>query len=328
MSTTNESCRVLSVALAPRVAGFAGAVGGIMLSHANRFVSLRVNELDDEIEKLLQDVVQICGADKARLYMMDPESNCLSVAREATVTPGDDSDPAPETISEPDWFFKQAIQCGVLYLCEDDEQIPEEDRPAVKRALEALGATCFLGTPVYYEGEPRGLVGISRESEGELWSLDHLDALEQTSEIIRHVWLRKIAQAHEPIRQEALEEAEDRWKSFLSHSPDTITVLDSEGRIMEINRTRLIPKQDILGKPIYHFLATDDHEPTRERLVKVFEEHESVIYETQAEQPDGSLQWVCHRLSPLLKDHTVVNALLVSTDVTKEKLEGAKGSVS
>ncbi|MED5463151.1 MAG: PAS domain S-box protein [Myxococcota bacterium] len=320
MSTANETCRVLSVALAPRVTGFAGAVGGIMLSHANRFVSLRVNELDDEIEKLLQDLAQICGADNARLYMMDPESNCLTIAREASV---DSGEPAPETISEPDWFFKQAIQCGVLYLCEDDAQIAEEDRPAVKRALEVLGAHCFLGTPVYYEGQPRGLVGISRKEPGELWSLDHLDAVEQTAEIIRHVWLRKIAQAHEPIRQEALEEAEDRWKSFLSHSPDTITVLDIEGRIMEINRTRLIPKQDILGKPIFHFLATDDHEPTRERLVRVFEEHESVIYETQAEQPDGTLQWVCHRLSPLLKDHTVVNALLVSTDVTKEKLEAS-----
>ena len=67
MSTANETCRVLSVALAPRVTGFAGAVGGIMLSHANRFVSLRVNELDDEIEKLLQDLAQICGADNARL---------------------------------------------------------------------------------------------------------------------------------------------------------------------------------------------------------------------------------------------------------------------
>jgi len=314
-----RSCQNLSIILGSRHPGHAREISKILLGHANRFVSLPISQLDKETDRLLQNLLSISGAERVRLFLMDPELNRLFVAREAWDQSLSITSDTPELINEPNWFFTQARECGVVYLNTDDTWRSKEDQRQVQRCLTALEATCFLGVPVYYEKQPRGLLALSRSSSVTPWSLDDLEALQGAAEVIYHVWLRKISQAHEPIRQEALECATERWSSFLKFSPDTITLLDPEGRIADINRTLLLPKEELLGKPLSQFLPQEEHSAIESRLRQVFEGEESLIYESHMRTNDGGTQWFCNRLSPLFKNGEVVNALLISTDITYEK---------
>ena len=312
----NESCRNINAIFGPRAPGFALQIASVLQRHTLKFISHPIAKIDGQVDLLLRDTCKITSADSTRLYLIDPNLNQLSLAREATPAELEGKPPTGEPINEPNWFFDQAKECGVVYLNEEDNAPLESHR--VSRALKALNCRNFLGIPVYYDGEPRGLVTISR-NDTTVWTLDHLDALEQVAQILFHVWVRKIAQAHEPVEKETRELYVEQWKSFMEHSPDTIAVIDSEGHILDINRTSLVPKQEILGQPIFDFLPPADHAGTQVRLGVVFEDSQSVIYETQSQRDDGTIRWYCNRISPLFRNDNVVSALLVSTDITPSR---------
>lgn len=318
-SVSEQACQNLSILLGSRRPGLSRQISKMLLDHASRFVSLPIQQLDKETDRLLKHLLTLTGAERVRLFLMDPKLNRLFVAREAWDAGVESPSDTPELINEPNWFFNQARECGVVYLNTGDTWRPPEEQRQVQRCLTALEALCFLGVPVYYENQPRGLLGLSRSHETTPWSLDDLEALQGAAEVIYHVWLRKISQAHEPIRQEALECATERWRSFLEFSPDTITLLDPEGRIADINRTVWLTREDLLGKPISQFLPREEHATMAQRLTQVFENEESLIYESQIDTNGGGVQWFCNRLSPLVKNGEVINALLISTDITYDR---------
>ncbi len=313
-----DSCRNIKGLLASRSPGFALQIASVLQAHALHFISRPIAQIDSQVDLLLEDLCKITCAQTARLYLMNRSLNELSIARQGGCASMPASQPIGEPITEPNWFFDQAKVCGVVYLNEDEADQDPQEAYRVKRALDSLQCRNFLAVPVLYENEPRGLVSIARnDTKG--WTLDHLDALEQAAQVLFHVWLRKIAQAHEPVQRETRELYVERWKSFLEHSPDTIAVIDSEGRVSDINRTSLMPKREVLGQPLCNLLPSVEQAETQIRLAAVFEDHQSFVYETATKNEDGSIRWHCNRISPLFRNDEVVNALLVATDVTAQK---------
>ncbi len=118
----------------------------------------------------------------------------------------------------------------------------------------------------------------------------------------------------------ALRESEEKWRSLVQSAPDVILTVDSEGKILFLNRTvpPMTPKKAI-GTSVYRYVPSRHQHTLRESLKHVFQTGEPVTYELEGLGPHGRTSWYQSRLGPIKRARRVVAATLVATDITERK---------
>jgi len=116
---------------------------------------------------------------------------------------------------------------------------------------------------------------------------------------------------------EALQEAEEKWRSITENSPDLIMTLDPQGIIRFINRTLQLPKEEVIGTPIFNYLAEESRPIMRECLERVLRKGQPDACETEH---IGSPRRFENRVGPVLRSGRIVALTASSTDITDRKL--------
>ncbi len=120
----------------------------------------------------------------------------------------------------------------------------------------------------------------------------------------------------------ALRHSEEEWRSLVNNAPDHIIMIDKLQKIHFINRDMLgYPDETLLGQLLYKLHPKEEQERVKLLLDKVLLEGETLSYEATAHSTDGKTCWFMYRASPLHKDEEITGALIISTDITKRKLE-------
>jgi PAS domain S-box-containing protein len=120
--------------------------------------------------------------------------------------------------------------------------------------------------------------------------------------------------------EEALRESEEKWRSLVSNTPDTIINLDRNGTILFINHT--VPGYTVegtIGKTVYDFIPPEKHDITMKSIETVFKTGESVNFETSVIGPDNNLLWYSTRLGPIKEGEKIIGAAQISTNITERK---------
>jgi PAS domain S-box-containing protein len=108
--------------------------------------------------------------------------------------------------------------------------------------------------------------------------------------------------------------------AIVSYVPAFIIVVDRDGKIEFINRVlSQHDKQQVIGTDWLDYLPPSEHEQQRSRLERVMETGKSETYETSTPGPDGSRVWFSTQIGPIYDDGRVVNAVLLSQDITELK---------
>ena len=127
--------------------------------------------------------------------------------------------------------------------------------------------------------------------------------------VIRDITERKIA-------NDALKESEERWKSLIKNSPDTILTVDGDGKILFINR--IAPNQSLeefIGVSVYSFISPDQSEKYKQFLERTFKTGE--INANEFFGIDG--KWYISRFVPIMKDGQIEKVMIIATDITEQK---------
>jgi PAS domain S-box-containing protein len=186
--------------------------------------------------------------------------------------------------------------------------------PADQSRVKAIFADVVsTGRPVAYEVQVRRLDG------SRTWLRTHLGAIRRNG---RTESLIAVSEDIDQRRrdEEALQVAENQWRSLLENAPDVIVTLDRRGRILFTNRAQpgLAP-EELIGASALELVAPEDRERAAECLARVFETGAPERLEVRARGPEGRMAWYIGTIGPVRQDGEVQSAIVISKDITEAK---------
>ncbi|MCP4606565.1 MAG: PAS domain S-box protein, partial [Proteobacteria bacterium] len=123
----------------------------------------------------------------------------------------------------------------------------------------------------------------------------------------------------------ALRESEEKLRSILESSPDAITVIDTEGKIIECNPALMSmlgysAKEELIGTNGYDHISPKERERAAENVIKTITEGITRSVEYQILRTDGSELEVEASGSTILDaDGNVVSLVIITKDITERK---------
>jgi PAS domain S-box-containing protein len=120
--------------------------------------------------------------------------------------------------------------------------------------------------------------------------------------------------------EEELREKEKKWTSLTENTNDIIMIVDNKGELQYINITipPYTPKETV-GKSVYEYVPKEQHDTMRNSLTNVFKTGKPETYEVSSVIPKLGTLWFSTKVVPIKIEENVVNAILISTDITERK---------
>ncbi len=118
----------------------------------------------------------------------------------------------------------------------------------------------------------------------------------------------------------ALLESEAKWRSLTEHSPDHITLLDRNAKILFINHTVSgLSREQVIGKSFYDYALPEYRKITKACFQRVLKTGKPDKFESTYQHTDGTLQYFESDVGPVLQGGKIVGLTVSSRDVTDRK---------
>lgn len=113
---------------------------------------------------------------------------------------------------------------------------------------------------------------------------------------------------------------EEEWRSLVENIPDIVMTVDADGTILFINRTLPgLTVEKAIGTSVYDYTPREQRDALRKRLGRVFDSGQGHTFEMAGPGPFGRASWYFSRIGPIVRDGTVVAAVLITTDITEQR---------
>jgi len=144
--------------------------------------------------------------------------------------------------------------------------------------------------------------------------------LDPSVEILENFVSLAAAELRRKRAEEALLKSEEMMRTITENAADVIMKLDNDGMIQYTSRA--FPgykKEDVIGKNFCDWTATEYHPVMRQSLEDVFSKAISQTYQSKALGINHEIRWFLSRLSPVIVEDEVKNAVLILSDITDRK---------
>lgn len=112
-----------------------------------------------------------------------------------------------------------------------------------------------------------------------------------------------------------------RFRILWQHLPDVITEIDREGRILDVNHLfDGFTLEDVAGKSSVDFLPQDQAIRFTQSLEAAIRSHSPQSFDITLRDPQGRINYLHNQLIPLSLYRDLQSLLVISTDVTEQKL--------
>jgi PAS domain S-box-containing protein len=120
--------------------------------------------------------------------------------------------------------------------------------------------------------------------------------------------------------EEALREAEQKWRCLAENAPDVILTAKPDGTILYLNRS--VPPyttEEAIGTSVYDYVLSEHRDILRRAFEHVVQTGQPYSYELAGAGPGGHSSWYQSWVGPIKQDGQVVAVMLIATDVTERK---------
>lgn len=202
----------------------------------------------------------------------------------------------------PDEFLKQNLNWNALGHPDDRLNVVEAHTFALSNQLMVVEYRIF---------SKHGEVVWLRDYLQPIWD----EAEQRVTRIIgaiQDITSRKIAEA-------ALKESEARFRSLAENAPTVIVTVDSQHRVLWMNRPLTQPIGEAIGKDFHGLLPANARARFHRALKTVFSNGTPQRHEVDLTGPDSKIISYEVIIGPIRQDGLVSAAILVLTDITERK---------
>ncbi len=285
---------------------------------SSRFINLRFDEIDNEINKALAVVGGFVGADRSYVFQFRDDGKTMDNTHEWCA----------EGIA-PQIDNLQMLPLDSLLMIGDNlrkgerayiprlEDLPE-DQTLLKDHLQEQGVQSLLAVPMIFEGKTVGALGFDMVRKAENWPANITSLLTIVGEVFTSALQRKRT-------EEALRQSEERFRTLAASAPVAIMQSDPEGNCVYANRRWSemtgIPQGEAPGTPWYAVIHEDD----RDRLIELMENRPNPRAGFSAEfrhvTPGGKTTWVFGNITPMHNaSGDLIGYLGTASDITERRL--------
>lgn len=117
---------------------------------------------------------------------------------------------------------------------------------------------------------------------------------------------------------EKLKESENLFRNLFENSPDLVTLIDLDGKIIDVNRTASnLPKEDVIGTNVPDYLTPEQKMEFEKAIKKAVRSNQSQSYNSFTKNPDGTTNYWYNRVSPAILNGKIDRLIINSTDVSE-----------
>ncbi|MBW2488639.1 MAG: PAS domain S-box protein [Deltaproteobacteria bacterium] len=196
---------------------------------SSQFVNLYPAQIDDEIDRTLQQIGQFAEADRSYMFQFSDDQKSVSCTHEWCA---DQIEPTIARIQNApvdsfQWAMNRFFSGHMLTIPRVADLPPEAD--SLKEELVQQGIQSVLAVPMIIGGKVIGFIGLDSVREEKMW-------VEDTSSILKIVgYVFANALENKKTRQ-ALQESEERLRTVYETFPDPVTIIQAEdGRCIDVN---------------------------------------------------------------------------------------------
>lgn len=141
---------------------------------------------------------------------------------------------------------------------------------------------------------------------------------ERTAELTNANQRLKKSIEHSRRVTDELRRSEAKWRSVTETAVDILLFLDSDGKILDLNRKSKGRRgEQLVGRSIYELIPKSQHSRVREAIGKVIETGQTEATELVGLGRRGETRWFNARFGPVFVDDQVVGATLFANDISK-----------
>lgn len=119
---------------------------------------------------------------------------------------------------------------------------------------------------------------------------------------------------------DALREAEARWRTLIENSHQLIMTINRQGKIVLVNHTIPgIDDENLKGQTIFKFLPGDDLVEKQGRIEQLFSDRNPLAFEISITEKNGDIAWFSCNLSPVVDQSRVELAIFNALEITELK---------
>ena len=285
----------------------------LITSISTKFINLVPDEMDRGIDDALRAIGEFAGVDRTYLFQFLENGKTMDNTHEwcaIGIQPQIQSLKGIP-VEEFSWVTNRIKGGETVHIPRVVDLPPEAT--AEKEQFQSEGIESLVVVPPLSAGSVTGFLGFDSVREEKTWSEDVIALLRIVGEIIANALDRK-------WKQEALQEAEERWRSIADQSPDFILLLDPQGKILYINRTVTgLTREDVVITLAFGYLSEKDLHQVREIFRQVLHTAEPQTFDVEYKGNDNINRFIESRVGPVVRAGRVVALIVRATDVTEQK---------
>jgi PAS domain S-box-containing protein len=287
------------------------------------FANLSPNEVDREIDKWLQTLVEFLGVDRASFLQFGDDWTMLYRSHSYTVPGIEPLPPPPIGLKDQFPWISEQLRRGItVKWARIPDDMPEEAEKEKEYAAR-LGVKSELNIPVLMGGSVICAISFTSIVTYRDWP----DAMVARLRLVGEIF----AAAVERNRTEAaLHAKEQEFRAIVENAPDQIIRYDREFRRIYVNPAVItaydLPAEALIGKPVGSVIQdaglnvdADEVAQLRRHIASVFETGKSFEYEMSWPTPTGRKHYSVRLFPELDRDGSVINVLGIARDITERK---------
>jgi len=288
---------------------------GLISNLSAGFVSISSDEIENQINKCLEQITEFFAADRCTLGLFSENGTQLKRTFEYHV---EGVEPGPVALSKDQlpWYISQLVQ-GKLVVINRLEDLPIEAE-AERRLCLAKSMKSFVSIPMVIGQKTLGSCALVAMRAERVWPDDLVQRMRLIAEVLAGALARKRF-------EESLRESEARLSLAAISAEAGLWVLEiASGHIWTTEKTRELygfaPDQELNFEGFIQIVNPEDRAGVRRSVERAVQMRGDFREEYRIIHPDGTIRWMAARGRPYFNQAGEPERLMgVSIDISERK---------
>jgi PAS domain S-box-containing protein len=288
---------------------------GLISDLSAGFVNIPSNEIENQINKGLEQITEFFAADRCTLGLFSEDGTLLTRAFEYN---REGVEPAPVSLSKDQlpWYMAQLAQ-GKMVVVNRLEDLPD-DAEAERRLCRAKSMKSIFSVPMVMGQKTMGSCALVAVRAERIWPEELVHRMRLVAEVLAGALARKRF-------EESLRESEARLNLAATSAEAGLWVLEiATGHIWATEKARELygftQEQELNFEGFIEAVYPEDREKIRRSVERAMKMRENFREEYRIAHPEGTIRWMAARGRPYFNQAGEPERLMgVSIDISEQK---------